>query len=108
MKESELFKKLITMEEMHSKAKAFDVIMKECQDNPTKSRKWVLSLMKRSLKKTSKKTKEKKLVPPRSGNELADVIKLLEKATQSPILTNNIADDINVVIASIKDHFIKF
>ena len=58
MLESELFKKLITMEEMHSKAKAFDAIVKECQDNPTKSRKWVLSLMKRNLEKTSKKTKE--------------------------------------------------
>lgn len=33
------------------KAKAFDAIVKECQDNPTKSRKWVLSLMKRNLKK---------------------------------------------------------
>jgi len=58
MKESELFKKLITMEEMHSKAKAFDAIVKECQDNPTKSRKWVLSLMKRNLAKSSKKNKE--------------------------------------------------
>ena len=58
MKESELFKKLITMEEMHSKAKAFDAIVKECQDNPTKSRKWVLSLMKRNLAKNSKNNKE--------------------------------------------------
>ena len=49
MKESE--------EEMHSKAKAFDAIMQECKENPTKSRKWVLSLMKRNLAKTSKKTK---------------------------------------------------
>ena len=58
MKESELYKKLITMEEMHSIARAFDAIMQECRDNPTKSRKWVLSLMKRNLAKTSKKTKE--------------------------------------------------
>lgn len=58
MLESELYKKLITMEEMHSKAKAFDAIVQECQANPTKSRKWVLSLMKRNLEKTSKKTKE--------------------------------------------------
>ena len=58
MKESELLKKLITMEEMHSKARAFDAIVQECQANPTKSRKWVLSLMKRNLAKTSKKTKE--------------------------------------------------
>lgn len=58
MKESELFKKLITMEEMHSKAKAFDAIMQECKDNPTKSRTWVMSLMKRNLAKVSKKTKE--------------------------------------------------
>ena len=58
MKESELLKKLITMEEMHSKARAFDAIMQECRDNPTKSRKWVLSLMKRHLAKTSHKTKE--------------------------------------------------
>jgi hypothetical protein len=37
--------------ERWDKAKAFDAIVKECQDNPTKSRKWVLSLMKRNLKK---------------------------------------------------------
>ena len=48
-------KKLISMEEMYSKSQAFDAIMKECQDNPTKSRKWVLSLMKRNLVKNSKK-----------------------------------------------------
>lgn len=58
MKESEFWKKLITMEEMHSKAKAFDAIMQECKDNPTKSRTWVMSLMKRNLAKVSKKTKE--------------------------------------------------
>jgi len=58
MKESELFKKLITMEEMYSKAKAFDAIMQECKDNPTKSRTWVMSLMKRNLAKSSKKNKE--------------------------------------------------
>ena len=57
MKESEFWKKLITMEEMHSKAKAFDAIMQECKDNPTKSRTWVMSLMKRNLAKVSKKTK---------------------------------------------------
>ena len=49
MKESDLYKKLITMEEMHSKSKAFDAIMQECKDNPTKSRTWVMSLMKRNL-----------------------------------------------------------
>ena len=58
MKESELFKNLSTKEEMHSKAKAFDAILQECKDNPTKSRTWVMSLMKRNLAKVSKKTKE--------------------------------------------------
>ena len=48
------FGKLVKAEsvkELQEKAKAFDAIMKECQDNPTKSRTWVLSLMKRNLKK---------------------------------------------------------
>ena len=55
------FGKLVKAEsvkELQEKAKAFDAIMKECQDNPTKSRTWVLSLMKRNLAKVSKKTKE--------------------------------------------------
>ena len=47
-----------TMAEMQSKAKAFDAIVWECENNPTKSRKWVLSLMKRNLAKSSKKNKE--------------------------------------------------
>lgn len=40
-----------TVNELLKKAKAFDAIVKECQANPTKSRKWVLSLMQRNLKK---------------------------------------------------------
>ncbi len=47
----------VTVTELLKKAKAFDAIVKECQDNPTKSRKWVLSLMKRNLAKVSEKTK---------------------------------------------------
>ena len=37
--------------------------------------------------------------------EIDNVIKLLTEAMNSPILTNNIDDDINVVIASIKDYY---
>ena len=41
----------------------------------------------------------------KSYEEIDNVIKSLTKAMNSPILTSNMADDINVVIASIKDHF---
>ncbi len=46
-----------TVGELLKKAYAFDAIVKECKDNPTKSRKWVLSLMERALEKVLKKTK---------------------------------------------------
>ena len=44
----------VTIKEMAAKRKAFDAIVKECEANPTKSRKWVLSLMKRNLEKAYK------------------------------------------------------
>ena len=44
--------KVQSVKELQAKAQAYDLIIQQCKDNPTKSRKWVLSLLNRTLSST--------------------------------------------------------
>jgi len=43
-----------SVKELVAKAQAWDAMQKSCEENPTKTRKWIASLMRKNLEKAKK------------------------------------------------------